>query len=128
MRHDDLHVRPVNRHIVQMHGVAVGQTQSATATHAAAYAAVARVKNGGQFVGVDHVVNRPDHFVVRVAALHRRMKLEAAHTLFFDQALGLTRTHLAFVRINTGKGNHHVAVVTRGLGDFLIWNTPTSHV
>ena len=111
-----------------MHRIAQSQSQSTTATHATAYAAVAGVKNGGQFVGVDDVVNRPGHFVVRVIALHRRMKLEAAHTLFFDQTLGLTRTHLAFVRINAGKGNHHVAVVSRGLGDFLVRNTPTPHV
>ena len=128
MRHDDLHVGPVNRDIVQMHRVAVGQTQPATATHATADAAVASVKNRGQFVGVDDLVNRPSHFVVRMAALGSRVKFEPAHTLLFNQPLGFTRTEFAFVRIDTGKGNHHVTVVARSFGNLFIGYASAPHV
>ena len=128
MRHDDLHITPVCRHLVQMHGVAEGQLQTTATAHTRANATVASVKNRGQFVFVDDLVDRPSHLVVRVVALHRGVELEAANALLFDESLGLACTHLALVRVDTGKGNHHVAVVSGSLGDFFIGDAPPAHL
>ena len=89
---------------------------------------MAGVKNRGQFVFVDHLVDGPSHLVVRVIALHRGMKFETANTLFFDESLGFSSTHLALVRVDAGKGDHHVAVVTCGFGNFFVGNAPPAHV
>ena len=87
-----------------------------------------RVKNSGQLVLVDHLVNGPGHFVVRVVALNRGMKLEALDALFFNESFGFARAHLALVRIDAAKGNHHVAVVARGFGDFFVRNSATTQL
>ncbi len=109
-----------------MHRVAVGQTQTATAAHARTNATVTCVKNGWQLVLVDHLVNGPSHFVVGVIALNRGVKLEAFDALFFDQAFGFARAHLALVRIYAAKGNHHVTVVASSFGNFFVWNSATA--
>jgi hypothetical protein len=60
------------------------------------------------------------HLVVGVVALHGGVKFKAANTLFTNETLGLAGAHFAFVRIDAGKGNHHVAVVSGGLGNFFV--------
>ena len=75
---------------------------------------------------VDDVVNRPRHLVVRVVALHRRVKLKAFDAVFFDQPLRLARAHLAFVGIDAGEGNHHVAIGFGSVGDFFVGNATTA--
>ena len=111
-----------------MHGVAVGQSQTTAATHATANTAVAGMKNRGQFVMVDDVVNRPCHLVVRVVALYRGVELKAFDAVFFYQALCLARPHLAFVGVDAGKRNHHVAVGFGGIGDFFVGNTTAAEL
>ena len=87
-----------------------------------------RVKNGGHFVFVDHLVNGPGHFVVGVVALNCGVKLKAFDTLFFDESLGFARAHLAFVRIDAGKRNHHVAVVAGSFGNLFIGNAAAAQL
>ena len=128
MGHDNLHVTPIRCHLIQVHRIAVGQFQSTTTTHARANAAVPCVKNSGQSVFIDHFVNGPGHLVVGMVALHRGVELEPSHTLFFDETFGFSRTHLAFVRVDAGKSDHHVAVVTRCFSYFFIGNASTPHV
>ena len=126
MGHDDLHVRKIDGHIVEVHGVAVGQSQPSPATHAAANATVSGVKDGRHLVRVDHLVDGPGHLVVGVVALHGGVKFKAANTLFTNETLGLAGAHFAFVWINAGKGDHHVAVVSGGLGNFFVGDAPTA--
>ena len=128
MRHHDLHIGPVDGDVVQMHGVAIGQAQATAATHAAADATMACVKNRRQFVMVDDFINGPRHLVVRVVALYRGVKLEAFDAVFFDQSFCLARAHLAFVGVDAGKGNHHVAVGFGGVGDFFVRNTTAAEL
>jgi hypothetical protein len=128
VRHHDLHVGEIDRHVVQVHGVAVLQPQAAAAAHARTDTAVPGVEDGGQLVRVDHLVDRPGHLVVGVVALHRGVELEALDALFLDQPLGLARAHLALVRIDAREGDHHVAVLARGLCDLLVRNAPAAQL
>ena len=77
---------------------------------------------------VDDVVNRPCHLVVRVVALYRGVELKAFDAVFFYQALCLARPHLAFVGVDAGKRNHHVAVGFGGIGDFFVGNTTAAEL
>ena len=123
--HDDLHIWPINRHIIQMHRVAVCQAQTSAASHATANSAVPCVKDGGQFVLVDHIIDGPSHLVVGVIALYGWVKFKTLDPLFFNQALCLARAHLTFVWIDTGKCHHHVAVLFGGIRNFFVRNTAT---
>ena len=111
-----------------MHGVTVRKPQAPAAAHATAYAAVTRMKNGGKLVRIDHVINRPCHFVVGVTALRRRMKFKSPDALLLDQSFCFARTEFAFVRINAGEGNHHVAVIAGCFGNFLVRYATPAHV
>jgi hypothetical protein len=56
------------------------------------------------------------------------MELEALDTVVLDQLACLARTHAALVRVDAGEGDHHVAVLLRCLGDFLVGNAPVADV
>jgi hypothetical protein len=100
--------------------------QAAAAAHAAAHAGMPAVEDGRQIVLGNHFVERPGHAVLRVEALHRRVELETLDAVFLDQLARLARTHPALVRVDAGEGDHHVAVLRRGFGDFLVGDAPVA--
>ena len=128
MRNDDLNVGKADRHVVQVHRVAVLQPQAAAAAHAAADTAVAGMENRWQLVFGDHLVDRPGHAVVGVVTLHRGVELETLDAVLGNQPPRLACAHLALVRVDAGKRNHHVGVLLRGLGNLFIWDAPTTHL
>jgi len=68
MRHDDRHVGEIHRDIIDVHGIAVLQANSAATRHAGTDAAVAGVKNHGQ-------LRRGYHFIERIRGLVVGVKL-----------------------------------------------------
>ena len=53
------------------------------------------------------------------------MKLEALDAFLFNESLGFARAHLALVRVDAGKGHHHVAVLARSLRDLFVRDAAT---
>jgi hypothetical protein len=86
------------------------------------------VEDGRQLVFGDHFIERPGHAVLRVEALHRGVELEALDAVLLDQLACLARAHAALVRIDAGEGDHHVAVLRRGLGDFFVGDAAVADV
>src|SRR5262249_59936655 len=72
MRKNDRHIRKINGDIINVHWVAVFQTNASAAAHACADPAVAGVKNHRQTSFRDDFVKRVNRSVVRVKSLYRR--------------------------------------------------------
>jgi hypothetical protein len=56
------------------------------------------------------------------------VELEALHAVRLDEPARLAGAHLSLVRIDAREGNHHVAVLLRGLGDLFVRDAAAAHV
>lgn len=68
------------------------------------------------------------HSVIGLETLHSGVKFKTLYPEFFHQTPCLACTHAAFVRVNAGKGDHHVGVLGGNFGDFLIGDTPPAEI
>src|SRR5690348_13416336 len=103
MRHDDRHIRKVDRHVIQVHGIAVLEMDPTSTAHAGANSSLTGVKQGWQPGFRDHLVDDVGLAIIGIEFLERWMKFEAAHPELLDEATGLAGTHPSFGRVNTGE-------------------------
>jgi hypothetical protein len=68
----------------------------------------------------DHLIDRPGHAVVGMETLDRGVELEALDAMLVDQPARLPGSHLALVRVDARKGDHHVAVLLRRFSHLLV--------
>ena len=120
MRENDLHVRKVDRDVVDEHRLAPFQPNTAAAAHAGAHARVARVKDRGQLVLRDHLVDRVGDAIGGIDVLHDAVEFEAAHAVPLDEIARLARAHPALARVDRGERDHDVGVLRRVLRDLVI--------
>src|SRR5579862_5579280 len=114
MRSDDRHVRKLPRDIVQINRLRISQAQAPSSAHSCTDAGVPSVKDRGQLMLRNDLIERVGQFVVRKESLDGRVKLEAANSLA-DETLRLSRTELALVRVDARERDHHVGVLLGGL-------------
>src|SRR3954447_11227699 len=109
MRHNDRHIWKIDGDIVNVHGIAVFQTDAASASHSAANTAVPSVEDHRQLRVRENLVERVDRSVVCLELLDGWVQLESANTTCGDQAARLVDSCGPSCGVDAGKRDHHVA-------------------
>ena len=110
MRHDDRHVREIDRHIVDRHRMAVLQPDAAAASHPGSDSAVSGVKEHRQARFREDLVERIRDAIVGEELLQRRMQLQAANAAAGDEPPRLAHRFGASCRIEADERHRDIGV------------------
>jgi hypothetical protein len=126
VRHDDRHLRKIHRHVVDRHGVAVLQPNTAAASHPCADAAVPGVKEHGKTRFGKDLVQRIGDAIVREELLNGRMQLQSMDEPRINESARFADAFLSTVRVDTGEGDRDIRVVGSEARDDVIGNGRTA--
>ena len=126
--HDDLQVREIDRHVIQIHRVRVFQPHPVAAAHPRPDAGLPGVEEGDAAFVLNRLVKLIGHPVVGVESLEGGMELETLDAELAHQTPRLPHAHLALPGVNGGEGDEDIGVFSRDLRDFLVLVTAVSRL
>src|SRR5260370_29180086 len=108
MGHDNGHIRKVDCHVIQVHGIGVFEMHSTSTTHTRPDARMPGMKYRWQTCFRDHLVEDICLPIIGIEFLQGGVKFEATHPEVLDEATRLACSHLPLCRGDTSERNDHI--------------------